>query len=171
MEASHRSYWTVSAPGPRYPAFEADRSCDFAVLGGRIVRVTVGCELSEAGADVVLLESRRVGSGASGYNTGKVSSLNGLVYQQLVKRFGTETAAAYGPASEPGLGGVAANVERFGIDCAFRRKPNFTYTESEDGRQTIVAEAEAARAAGLGAGLVGEVNELPFSVTAAVRFD
>src|ERR1700709_1586001 len=134
MEASHRSYWTVSAPGPRYPAFEADRSCDFAVLGGGIVGVTAALELSEAGADVLLLESRRGGSGASGYNTGKVSSLNGLVYQQLVKRFGTETAAAYGAASEAGLGGVAANVERFGIDCDFRRKPNFTSPEPADGR-------------------------------------
>jgi glycine/D-amino acid oxidase-like deaminating enzyme/nitrite reductase/ring-hydroxylating ferredoxin subunit len=141
------------------------------VLGGGIVGVTAALELAKAGADVVLLEARRVGSGASGYNTGKVSSLNGLIYQQLVKRFGTETAAAYGTAAEAGLGWVAANVERFGIDCDFRRKQNFTYTESERGRETIVAEAEAAREAGLSAELVGEVNELPFSVTAAVRFD
>jgi glycine/D-amino acid oxidase-like deaminating enzyme/nitrite reductase/ring-hydroxylating ferredoxin subunit len=170
MKESHRSYWTTSAPGAAYPALGADRSCEVAVLGGGIVGVTAALELAKAGADVVLLEARRVGSGASGYNTGKVSSLNGLIYQQLVKRFGSETATAYGAASEAGLGWVAANVERFGIDCDFRRKQNFTYTESERGRETIVAEAEAAREAGLSAELIGEVNELPFSVTAAVCF-
>jgi len=31
-------------------------------------------------ADVVLVEARRVGAGASGYNTGKVTALTGLVY-------------------------------------------------------------------------------------------
>jgi glycine/D-amino acid oxidase-like deaminating enzyme/nitrite reductase/ring-hydroxylating ferredoxin subunit len=171
MRESHRSYWATSAPGAAYPAFAADRSCEVAVLGGGIVGVTAALELAKADTDVVLLEARRVGSGASGYNTGKVSSLNGLIYQQLAKRFGAETAAAYGAATEAGLGWVAGNVERFGIECDFRRKQNFTYTESERGRETIVAEAEAARAAGLGAELVEEVDELPFSVTAAVRCD
>jgi glycine/D-amino acid oxidase-like deaminating enzyme/nitrite reductase/ring-hydroxylating ferredoxin subunit len=141
------------------------------VLGGGIVGVTAALELAKAGADVVLLEARRVGSGASGYNTGKVSSLNGLIYQQLIKRLGIETATDYGAANQAGLGWIASNVERFGIDCDFRRKPNFTYTESERGRETIVAEVEAARAAGLNAELTGEVDELPFAVTAAVRFD
>lgn len=74
-------------------------------------------------------------------------------------------------ANEAGLGWIAANVERFGIECDFRRKQNFTYTESEGGRETIVAEAEAAREAGLSAQLVDEVNELPFSITTAVCFD
>jgi glycine/D-amino acid oxidase-like deaminating enzyme/nitrite reductase/ring-hydroxylating ferredoxin subunit len=171
MRESHRSYWATSAPGSAYPVFEANRSCEVAVLGGGIVGVTAALELAKAGADVVLLEARRVGAGASGYNTGKVSSLNGLIYQQLIKRFGGETATAYGAAGEAGLGWVAANVELFGIDCDFRRKQNFTYTESERGRETIVAEAEAAREAGLRAELVGQVNELPFPVTAAVRFD
>jgi glycine/D-amino acid oxidase-like deaminating enzyme/nitrite reductase/ring-hydroxylating ferredoxin subunit len=171
MNESYRSYWMKSAPGPPYPPFEADRACDVAVLGGGIVGVTAALELAKAGADVVLLEARRIGSGASGYNTGKVSSLNGLIYQQLVKRFGTKTATDYGAAGEAGLGWVAANVERFGIDCDFRRKQNFTYTESEHGRETIIAEGEAAREAGLRAELVGAVNELPFPVTAAVCFE
>ena len=169
MNESHRSYWSKSASGTAYPALETDRSCDVAVLGGGIVGVTAALELAKAGAEVVLLEARRVGSGASGYNTGKVSSLNGLIYQQLLKRFGTATASDYGLANEAGLGWVAANVERFGIDCDFRRKPNFTYTESEHGRETIVAESEALRAAGQRAELVEEVDELPFSVTVAVR--
>src|ERR1700712_4960447 len=100
MRSSHRSYWAKSAAGSAYPALDADRSCDVAVLGGGIVGVTTALELAKAGVDVVLLEARRVGAGASGYNTGKVSSLNGLVYQQLIKRFGKETAASYGAAND-----------------------------------------------------------------------
>ena len=171
MTECYRSYWESSAPGPAYPSLETDRDCDVAVLGGGIVGVSTALELARAGAEVVLVEARRIGAGASGYNTGKVSSLHGLIYQQLVKRFGTETAAAYAAANQAGLGWIAANVERFGIECDFRRKQNLTYTESEHGRETIVAEAEAARAAGLNAGLTGDVGELPFTVTTAVRLE
>src|SRR5690606_25441509 len=102
MSESHRSYWQTSAPGPAYPALDADGACDVAVLGGGIVGVSAALELAKAGAEVVLLEARRIGSGASGYNTGKVSSLHGLTYQELVKRFGVETARAYGAANEAG---------------------------------------------------------------------
>jgi glycine/D-amino acid oxidase-like deaminating enzyme/nitrite reductase/ring-hydroxylating ferredoxin subunit len=169
MSESHRSFWQTSAPGPIYPSLDADRTCDVAVLGGGIVGVTTALELAKAGADVVLLEARRVGCGASGYNTGKVSSLHGLVYRELVKRFGTETASAYAAANQAGLGWIAANVESFGIECDFRRKPNLTYTETERGRGKIEAEAEAARAAGLAAELVGDTGELPVPIAAAVR--
>src|SRR6195952_2827578 len=109
MFEGHRSYWTRSASSQTYPPLETDRSCEVAVLGGGIVGITAALELAKAGIDVVLLEARRVGSGASGYNTGKVSSLNGLIYQQLVKRFDPGTAAAYGAANEAGLGWIAGN--------------------------------------------------------------
>lgn len=105
MSASHRSYWATSAAGITYPPLEADRTCQVAVLGGGIVGITTALELAKAGVDVVLLEARRVGAGASGYNTGKVSSLNGLIYQHLVKRFGKETASAYGPPTRRALAG------------------------------------------------------------------
>jgi len=171
MSESHRAYWQLSAPAPVYPALEQDRDCDVAVLGGGIVGVSAALELAKAGTNVVLLEGRRIGAGASGYNTGKVSSLHGLVYQELAKRFGPDTARDYAAANQAGLGWIAANVESFGIECDFVRKPNFTYTESEQGREKIAAEAEAARAAGLEAELTGDLGELPFSVHAAVRVE
>ncbi len=171
MSESHRAYWQLSAPAPAYPSLEQDRDCDVAVVGGGIVGVSAALELAKAGADVVLVEGRRIGAGASGYNTGKVSALHGLVYQELAKRFGPGTARDYAAANEAGLGWIAANVESFAIECDFVRKPNLTYTESERGRDKIVAEAEAARAAGLKAELADDLGELPFSVHAAVRVE
>jgi glycine/D-amino acid oxidase-like deaminating enzyme/nitrite reductase/ring-hydroxylating ferredoxin subunit len=127
--------------------------------------------LARSGAEVVLLEARRVGSGATGYTTGKVSSLNGLVYATLADSFGEETAAAYGEANQAGLAAIAANVEDLGIECDFRRKPNFTYTESERGVAALEREVEVAARVGLPAGLDRGAPELPFPVSAAARFD
>jgi glycine/D-amino acid oxidase-like deaminating enzyme/nitrite reductase/ring-hydroxylating ferredoxin subunit len=171
MDPSYLSYWSDSASAPEYQPLEGDAVCDVVVIGAGIVGVTTALELARAGADVRLLESRRIGSGTSGYTTAKLSSLAGLIYADLERSFGERTARDYGEASEAGLGAIIANVSRCAIECDLRRKPNFTYTESEEGRLRIEREAEVAARLGLPVTLVGEVPELPLPIAAAVRFD
>jgi len=166
----YRSYWAKSAEGGDFPALARDRGSDVAVIGGGIVGVTAALALAEAGAEVVLLEARRIGSGASGYNTAKISSLHGLTYSGLA-RLGWEAARDYGEMNETGLAAIAANVERFAIDCDFRRKPNFTYTEDEGAIDAVREEAETAARIGLPSTLAEGIAELPFPTAAAVRFD
>jgi glycine/D-amino acid oxidase-like deaminating enzyme len=164
------SYWTKSARADGYPQLTQDADCDVVVIGGGIVGVTAALTLSEAGKRVALLEARHLGAGATGYTTAKLSSLHGLTYEKLASTYDDETARSYGEANEAGLEQVAGLVDQLGIDCDFRRKPNFTYTESEDGRSQVMEEAGAAKRLGLPAGFVGEAEELPFPVAGAVRF-
>jgi glycine/D-amino acid oxidase-like deaminating enzyme/nitrite reductase/ring-hydroxylating ferredoxin subunit len=170
VHEDYRSYWAKSARAQGYDALEAGLEADVAVVGGGIVGVTSALRLAEEGASVVLLEARRIGSGASGYNTAKVTSLHALIYSELAGRFGEELARAYGEMNEAGLGLIADRVDRHGIDCDFRRKPNFTYSEDEAAAETLMEEAGAAKRLGLPASFVAEVEELPLDVRAAVRF-
>lgn len=169
-EDSFRSYWVESAPTSSYPTLAADTDCDVVVIGAGIVGMTAALKLSEEGARVPLLEARRIGSGATGYTTGKVSSLNGLIYARLFEDFGEDTARVYGEANEAGLAKIADFVAEHGIDCDFRRKPNYTYTESARSRASLEREVEAAKRIGLPAGLVAGAQELPLPIAAAVRF-
>ncbi|HET8592419.1 MAG TPA: FAD-dependent oxidoreductase, partial [Solirubrobacterales bacterium] len=165
----HRSYWAKSAKGPGYRPLAEDASCDVAVVGAGIVGVTTALDLARAGFAVALLEARRVGSGATGYTTAKLSSLHGLTYRSLESSLGADTARIYATANEAGLARVASTVAELGIDCDFRRKPNFTYSETDSGRRSIAEEADAARRAGLAATMVDRVPELPYPVSGAVR--
>ena len=163
------SYWVKSAEARRHPPLDEDVACDVAVIGGGIVGVTTAFRLAEAGARVVLLEARRIGAGATGYTTAKVSSLHGLTYAGLESSFGSDTSRVYADANQAGLADIASLVDELSIECDFRRKPNFTYSLTRDGERSISEEAAAARRAGLPATVESRIDELPFPVTAAVR--
>jgi glycine/D-amino acid oxidase-like deaminating enzyme len=120
--------------------------------------------------DVAVLEMRRVGAGATGYTTAKLSSLHGLTYRRLAKSLGRERAREYGEANEAGLARVFELAAELGIDCDLARKPNYTYTEDSSEVDELREEAELAAELGLPASFV-EKLDLPFPVAGAVRFE
>ncbi|HEX5893406.1 MAG TPA: FAD-dependent oxidoreductase [Solirubrobacterales bacterium] len=167
----HLSYWVKSAEAERHPPLQLDTACDVVVVGAGIVGVTCAFKLARSGARVILLEARRIGSGTTGYTTAKISSLHGLTYSKLESSLGPEEARIYAEANEAGLAEIGSLVEELTIDCDFRRKPNLTYSESDERSSSVADEVDAAKRAGLAAVLVEEVPELPYRVTAAVRVE
>src|SRR5215218_3632798 len=165
-----RSLWFQDATRPARAPLDRDLTVDAAVLGAGIVGLTTALLLERQGARVAVLEARRVGSGASGYNTAKLTSLHGLTYGRLANSLGPDAARTYGAANEAGIARVFELAEELGIDCDLRRKPNYTYTESAADLDDVRAEALVAGELGLPASYVEELA-LPFPVAGAVRFE
>jgi glycine/D-amino acid oxidase-like deaminating enzyme/nitrite reductase/ring-hydroxylating ferredoxin subunit len=164
------SPWLDGAEAPSHPPLAGDTRTDVAVIGGGIAGITVALLLAESDREVTLVEMDRVGGGATGYTTAKVSSQHGFIYDSLCSSIGESKARAYGQANEAALALVAEWVEQRGIDCGWRRRASYAYVLSESERETAMAEAEAAARLGLPASLVHE-TPLPYPVSAAVRFD
>ncbi len=85
------SLWAATAAPPAAtPPLDTDREADVCVVGGGFAGLSTALHLAEAGADVVLLEAREPGWGASGRNGGQV--IPGLKFDpdELVAKFGPE---------------------------------------------------------------------------------
>ncbi len=164
------SLWVDTAPETGYSALEDEIEADVAVIGGGIAGLTSALLLKEAGLRVAVLEAGRVGTGVTGHTTGKVTSLQGLIYRELFRSFGERGARTYGEANQAAIEQVAALVETEAIDCDFRRVVNYTYAESKADLEQVKAEAALAVELGLPAAYT-DSTPLPFPVLGAVRFD
>ncbi len=170
METEHRSIWRATAVGDVHEPLHGDVEADVAVVGGGITGLTCAVLLAEAGADVVLVEARRVGAGTTGGTTGKVTSQHGLIYQDLVDQHGEEVAAGYAGANQEAVGMIRDLVDRYGIDADLDAADAYVYTEDPDELARMERETEIAQRLGLPASWSAS-TDLPFDVVGAVRFD
>ena len=164
------SLWVATGGTTNYASLRGDMDVDVALIGGGIAGLTAALALKRSGRSVAVVEAARVGTGVTGHTTGKVTSLQRLVYTQLNEIHGLDTARAYGQANEKALRYIAELVEAEDINCDFRRVSNYTYAESDEALAKVQAEAELAIELGLPAAFTTEVP-LPFAVKGAVRFD
>ena len=170
MSLGGPSFWIATTPVTGYPALEDDLDADVAVVGGGIMGITAAVLLKRAGKRVVLLESKRLVQGATGYTTAKVTSGHGALYSHLESSFGVEAAKVYAEAQQAAIARIAQFVDEDAIDCDFERRVNYVYAENVEEAEQLRAEVEAEQRAGLPASYVGE-TPLPYAVAGAVRLE
>jgi glycine/D-amino acid oxidase-like deaminating enzyme/nitrite reductase/ring-hydroxylating ferredoxin subunit len=161
------SYWIASTEEPDLPRLEGDVAVDVAVVGGGIVGIMTATLLKRAGKTVALVESKRILHGATGYTTAKLTAGHNVVYSQLERHFGAEGARLYAEANQTAVETVARMVDEEAIECDLERTRNYVYSESAEEIETLRAEVDAARRAGLPASFTRE-TELPFEIAGAV---
>ena len=164
------SVWMDTAPHTTYPPLGESIAVDVCVVGGGVLGLLTAALLKRAGNTVAVLEADRVATGVTGYTTAKVCVLHGLIYDEIRARFGDQGARHYAEANGAGLELIAGWVAERGIECDFRRRAAYTYALDDGDLDALRKEVDAARAAGLEAELVRDVD-LPWPVAGAVRLD
>jgi len=145
------SFWLDSTHAPMRPALRADQAADVLVIGAGMAGLMTAVLLAKAGRSVVVVEAGAVAAGVSGFTTAKVTVGHGLVYSRLQSKFDTATARAYADSQTAGLALIRTLCHEHAIECDLETRPNYVVATSEDERDAIEREAEAARSAGLDA--------------------
>ena len=117
-------YRSTLTDAPVYPELTHELDVDVAIVGGGHTGVATALELSERGTSVALLESGRIGDGATGRNGGQVTgSLSGLsaMRRQLSKRLGQDAADALIQSLRwDAQTLIRERVARYNISCGLR---------------------------------------------------
>lgn len=112
------SYYAASShPQPDHPALAGEFDADVCVVGGGFSGLNTAIELAERGLSVVLLESRKIGWGASGRNGGQLIRGVGHGVERFKNVIGDEGVRTLKLMGLEAVEIVRQRIERYGIDC------------------------------------------------------
>jgi glycine/D-amino acid oxidase-like deaminating enzyme len=119
------SFWdaTSGRTAPPRPALQGDRDADVAIVGAGYTGLWTAYELKRAAPhlEVVVLEARTVGFGASGRNGGWVVGELAGSREKWAKSHGRDAVVALGQAIRDTVDEVGAVVREEDIDCGFHK--------------------------------------------------
>lgn len=112
--------YTTQRP-PALPPLQGSVRADVVVVGAGLAGLSVALELAERGRRVVVLEAGRIGASASGRNGGQaiVGYASGM--GPLERQLGRALARQAWLWSLEGVNLIEQRVQRYGIDCDWRR--------------------------------------------------
>ena len=110
-------FWNETVPDPGLASLTEDTNAEVAVIGAGFTGLSAALHLAEAGVDVVVVDEKQPGWGASGRNGG-FCCLGGskLGAKGMIKRHGEGAARDYALVERDAVDLVEATIDRLGLD-------------------------------------------------------
>ncbi len=113
-----RTYYAATAKGLQdHPPLSGAATCDVAIIGGGLTGLSCALALAERNYDVVLIEARRLGWGASGRNGGQLLSGQRVDQQSLETRHGAQIARQMWDLAQAAKQEVRTRIDQHAIEC------------------------------------------------------
>jgi glycine/D-amino acid oxidase-like deaminating enzyme/nitrite reductase/ring-hydroxylating ferredoxin subunit len=163
---------TVPPPRRRSMTLDHDADVDVAVVGAGITGLVTALLCARTGARVGVFEAGRIGRGATGNTTAKLTVLHQLVFDRIRRTHGSDVAGLYARANQTGLDWIrdyCTGLTGTALpDARFESQPALTFAWDAAGLAELESEVAAARAAGVDARLVHD-PDTTFGAAAAVE--
>ena len=152
------SIWNDTAELPSFPKVEGSLNTDVLIIGGGIAGVLCAYRLKQLGVDYILVEAEKICKKTTANTTAKISSLHGLIYQNIIKSKGLDFARLYYQANQEAIA-IFRSLSKE-IDCDFEEKSAYIFTDSNASK--IEKEVHALQSIGANATLEKRLD-IPFS--------
>ena len=170
MKQHSTSLWEGTSNAPEFTPLTGDQTADVVVIGAGITGLTAAALLKDRGRSVIVVEKEKIAAGESGNTTAHLTEAIDARYNYVRRKYSPEDAKLVAEASRASIEKIKELIDRYSLECRFRRVPGYLYTEKRKYVAELKSEAQAAREAGLDVKFVDKVP-LPFETRGATLFE
>ena len=110
------SLWEKYLDTKKFPQLDKNLKVDTLIIGGGIAGLTTLYFLKDK-KDVCLVEASQIGLGVTKNTTGKITYLQGVIYQDLEKNIDYKTAIKYLKSQKEGINLLKSIIKKEKINC------------------------------------------------------
>lgn len=156
MRENTMSYWNKTEQNITYPQLEKSLEVDTLIIGGGITGITCAYCLAQKGLKPVVIEAGGLCEGTTGNTTGKLTIQHGIIYSNLLKKYGLNDAKFYAESQTSALDFVKKQIRDESIDCQLAENTAYIYASSKCNMDVLKEEYEVAQKLGIDAVLIDE---------------
>lgn len=164
------SYWLKTGQRDRYPSLKENLEIEVAVVGAGIAGILTAYHLTKQGKKVALFDRFRVLNGTTGNTTAKLSAQHGLIYQDLIKRYGKGKAKLFYQANMEGIQFIKDIGKEQGLGDVVGDETVYAYTTDPEKVASFKREKEVYDQLGIGGDYLEE-TPLGFDIKAAISMN
>lgn len=138
-----KSYWLKTGHRAAYPKLQDDIETEIAVIGAGIAGILTAYQLIKEGKKVAVFERFRILNGTTGHTTAKLSAQHGLIYADLIERYGEERAKLYYEANMGGIEELKRICKELNLGELVGDETTYLYTNDSDKTNSFKKEKEA----------------------------
>lgn len=159
-----KSLWKNTAEKPSFYSLNKDIKTGILIVGGGLTGILCAHMLQKEGMDYTLIEANEICSGITKNTTAKITVQHGLIYDEIIKKYGVKTAKDYYTANNNAIIKYRKLCNELG--CKLETKDACVYTTYDISK--IKSEINAYKAIGVAVNFTTE-TPLPINVSGAVK--
>ena len=138
------SYWIQSTKNLKLnEKITNNYETDVCIIGAGLAGLSTGYYLAKEGINVIILDKDNIGQKVSGNTTAKITLQHNLIYDYLIKSFGTGFAMKYFKSNKEAISNIKKIIDDENIECDFEYQDNYVYTTNQDDITKIHNEIKA----------------------------
>lgn len=136
----YQSLWLEDKSKRKYPSLKNNLNVDILIIGGGITGLSTAYFLRNKGYKIALVERDKIGIGASGRNTGKITYLQGTIYADLCNMYNDEVAKEYLYSQDLAISLIRNIILDEKIKCNLEKSKSYVFTENDEEIEKIKEE-------------------------------
>ena len=164
----NRSIWKENVKNIALSSLNKDIKCDILIIGGGVAGLSTAYFLSNSNKNIVLIDKDKCAEGASSKNTGKLTFVQELVYNKLVKNYSNQVAKFYLESQKEAISLAIDIINKNDIECNLFKQDSYVFINKDSDTNKLESEISFYKKNNIDC---EKVNELPmnFSIKTGIR--